>query len=206
MLYRYIQDGGPLLMWPIAVLSVVATLLVLERSFWWARYALRREPALRRDVLDARITSDAALVRSRDPVAEAAHWFRADPVRGRLMADRLVAESRRSIVLLQTIAALSTSLGLFGTVVGVSMSLDSMSVGKSDDVAHGLAVALYTTVAGLFNYLTCFLAATACRHFSEGLEEEVATVERIVRTHQARIHAPAAAPPAQPGLLAGGRA
>ncbi len=213
MLYRFMQDGGPI-MWPIAGLSCLATMFMFERIFYWVRYSLRRDRTLRRDVMDGRLTSDLELIRSRDPVAECAHWFRVDADRGRIMSDRVVGESRRWIGLLEGIAGLSTSLGLFGTVVGVSMSFDSMALGKSDDVAHGLSVALYTTVAGLINYLYCFTAASFFRHFSESLEDELDVVERMVKVQNRPAEArPAAAPiynvvaarPMEPQIVGGGR-
>lgn len=203
MLFQYMQDGGPLIMWPIAGLSVIATLFILERTSFWIRYAMRRDAVLRRDVMDGRPTADMRLMQSLDPVALAARWFRIDPDRGRLMADRAMAEGRRSIALLESIAGLSISLGLFGTVLGVSMSFDSMSGGKSDEVAHGLAVALYTTVAGLINYIVCFAAAALFRHFSDGLEEEMAIAEHTVRS----LESQSASPPAvQAQAVAGGAA
>lgn len=168
-------------MWPLAGLSWLATLVVLERAFYWARYAARRDPALRRDALDGRASADLALADSRDPVASVARWFRLDPARGRLLSERLGDESRRGIGVLEAIASLSTSLGLFGTVVGVSMSFDSMGGGKPDEVAHGLAVALYTTVAGLIVYLYCFVASAFFRHFSDRLEREMERLEEAGR-------------------------
>lgn len=172
MFYSYMVQGGPI-MWPIAALSWLATLVALERAFYWLRYALRRDAPLRRDVIDGRLSADVELSRSRDPVAEVARWFRLDRERGRLLADRLLRESRRGIPVLETIASLSTSLGLFGTVVGVSLSFDSMSGGRAEDVARGLSVALFTTVAGLIVYLYCFVASAFFRHFGDGLEAEL---------------------------------
>src|SRR5574341_796840 len=140
MFFHYMQEGGPQIMWPIAALSWLATLMIAERTWYWIRYALRRDRRLRGEALDGRASADLALAESRDPVAAVARWFRSDPDRGRLLAERLGDDSRRGIGILEAVASLSTSLGLFGTVVGVSMSFDSMALGKSEDVAHGLAV------------------------------------------------------------------
>ncbi|MBI2932075.1 MAG: MotA/TolQ/ExbB proton channel family protein [Planctomycetes bacterium] len=180
MFYTYVQEGGPAVMWPLAGLSWLATLFILERVFYWVRYSVRRNPRLRRDAVEGRLSAGPTVSSGHDPVAVITCWLRVEPERGRLLAERLVSESRRGVYLLECIAGLSTSLGLFGTVVGVSMSFDSMAAGKADDVAHGLSVALYTTVAGLIIYLACFVAAGFFRHFSEKLEDELDEVAAIV--------------------------
>jgi biopolymer transport protein ExbB len=51
-----------------------------------------------------------------------------------------------------TIASVATLLGLFGTIVGMIMSFDELAKGGRGDpavVAHGISVALLTTAAGL---------------------------------------------------------
>lgn len=177
MFYKYMQDGGPAVMWPIAALSVIATAVVLERLVYWLKIWFRRNLRLRHDVIEGRLSPQAALTQTRDPVVQAAYWMRSEPQRARIYVDRLSSESRRGIGLLEGIAGLSTSLGLFGTVLGVSMSFDSMSLGRADDVTHGLAVALYTTMAGLINYLYCFIAAGFFRSFGDNLDRDLELAE-----------------------------
>jgi biopolymer transport protein ExbB len=190
MVYQWIVKGGDL-MWPIVGLSVVALAIILERCFYWLRYAWRRDPALRRDVVDGRLSGDLSLMQSRDPVAEVAHWYRVDPLRGKLLADKLQTANRRGLGALETIASLSTSLGLFGTVVGVSLSFDSMASGDAEKVVYGLGVALFTTVLGLVVHLACLICAGFFQFFatevSNALDVAAACGEEAAR---ARAEAP----------------
>ena len=56
------------------------------------------------------------------------------------------------------LSQIATSLGLFGTVVGIAQSFfsrgSSLSLNAPEALASGLATALFTTVAGLSIFLT----------------------------------------------------
>jgi biopolymer transport protein ExbB/TolQ len=58
---------------------------------------------------------------------------------------------------IDSLAQLATSLGLFGTVLGISVSFfarsDELGLAAADVLASGLATALFTTVAGLVIFL-----------------------------------------------------
>ena len=172
MIYEWIKVGGPM-MWPILGFSFLGLAIILERIFFWMRYWFVSDPSLRRDVYDRRLSADMSLMRGRDPVAEVAHWFQFDPVRGRLMADRLLSDSRRGLGVLETLANLSTSLGLFGTVVGVSLSFRSMTTGDAGNVVYGLGVALFTTVLGLIVHLYCGVATSFFNWLSDRLKKQI---------------------------------
>jgi len=68
------------------------------------------------------------------------------------VADDLMLASQQKISYLALIGNVAPMLGLLGTVVGMVMSFDTiyrMEVPRPRDLAHGIAVALYTTVIGL---------------------------------------------------------
>lgn len=175
MFYEFMQQGGPAIMWPIAGLSFLATCFVFERLYFWAAWAARRDRALRGLALKAPRSADLEAQLARDPLAEALYWLRFEPAKGRELSWRLAGEVRRGLSVLENIATISTSLGLFGTVVGVSMSFDSMAKGNAASVAGGLSVALYTTVIGLIVYLWCYVALAFFRTWSDRVEETLET-------------------------------
>ena len=43
ILVKYFEAGGPI-MWPILVTAIVAVAVVGERTFWWWRESLKRDP------------------------------------------------------------------------------------------------------------------------------------------------------------------
>src|SRR6266568_1603954 len=43
ILVKYFEAGGPI-MWPILIIAIVAVAVVGERTFWWWRESLRRDP------------------------------------------------------------------------------------------------------------------------------------------------------------------
>jgi len=151
MLHELMEKGGATVTWPIAVLSVVATCVILERLYFWAGLALRRRPSLRRDARSAAPSPDLEARLSADPVAEALYWLRVRPSRGRVMASRLAAETHEGTDLLEKCGLLSIALGIFGSVVGLGMS-------GLDSAASDPSRLLTATLLGLGVALWCFLA------------------------------------------------
>lgn len=149
MVYAWMTQGGAL-MWPIFGLSVLGLMIILERAFYWIRHAWISDPA-----------------RRRGPVARIVAL---DPQAARREADRLLRSSRRGVGALEMIASLSTSLGLFGTVAGISMSFQSMGAGDTAKIVSGLGVALFTTVLGLVVHLYCAVLASLYGHLADRLE------------------------------------
>lgn len=165
MLYSWFVQGGPW-MWPILGLSVLGLMIVLERSFYWLRYAWVSDPIRRRAILLRRETAG----RERDPIARIAAL---EPLTARMEADRLLRAARRGVGALEVFASLSTSLGLFGTVVGVSLSFQAISSGNSGSVVYGLGVALFTTVLGLVVHLYCAVFASFFTFLADRFESGV---------------------------------
>lgn len=67
--------------------------------------------------------------------------------------ERQVSQLRKHLRILNAVATISPLLGLFGTVVGMIMCFNEIStgsaMGKSEQLAGGIGVALITTAAGL---------------------------------------------------------
>ncbi len=185
MILEWIQQGGPM-MWPIVGLSVLGTMVILERAFFWIRHAWRVDSE-RRDRLNIRrglpIEAD---VQSPDPVVRIASWLRLDQPRGQRLADEVIAEGARGVGALELFASISTTLGLFGTVIGVSLSFGAISSGDTETVLTGLSVALYTTVFGLLVHLYCGVFAAFFNFLHGRLEVSVLQMERPVLQEDSR--------------------
>ena len=71
--------------------------------------------------------------------------------------DRLAVEAQANLARIDRLSNLATSLGLFGTVIGIARSFfargEHLSLAAPEVLAGGLATALFTTVAGLAVFL-----------------------------------------------------
>lgn len=179
MMVEWIRQGG-VMMWPIMGLSLLGSMIILERSFFWIRHLWRRDLPRRDRLTVARVLPLEVDVQCSDPVVRVASWLRLDRPRGQRLADDVLSEGARGVGALELLASISTTLGLFGTVVGVSLSFGSISSGDTETVLTGLSVALYTTVFGLLVHLYCGVFA-AFFHFLQGrLEMSVMQAERPI--------------------------
>lgn len=159
MLSEVFHRGGPL-MWLLVPVSVVATAVVVERLLFWGALSLS---ALRHRGLAGRARRQELgdhdrerLGRIRDPLPYLLDRLRRSGHRGDLVSAGLETEVARAgsgVGLLQLLAEISTSVGLFGTVWGVTTLLPAYRGGDVKGVVDGLATALYTTVGGLTLFL-----------------------------------------------------
>ena len=133
MLSSYFDAGGPV-MYAVLGAWVVVLAGVLDR----ASYALGR--AVRRP---GRI----ALALAAEGDVSAA-WRRFDAERAR---------ASRGLERIDAVSQLATSIGLFGTVLGLARTFlargGELALAAPDVLAAGLSTALYTTVAGLVVFL-----------------------------------------------------
>ena len=179
MIMEWLRQGG-VMMWPIVGLSLVGSMIILERSCFWIRHLLRRDSRRRNRLTVQRVLPLEEDVESSDPVVRVASWLRLDRPRGQRLADEVLSEGARGVGALEHVASISTTLGLFGTVIGVSLSFGSISSGDTDSVLTGLSVALYTTVFGLLVHLYCGVFAAFFQFLQTRLELSVMQVERPV--------------------------
>lgn len=203
ILIKYFLAGGPI-MWPILVTAVVAVAVVGERTFWWWRESLRRNPkALERlfaalengDFPEAaRISKD-----SKDPVIRMIfhglnHYH--SSLQGALQVAAGVELQRagRFLVVMDTLVTLAPLLGLLGTVSGIFRTflvIGNQSVeGAMGEITGGIGEALIATMCGLaiailalipFNFFT---QKTARLQFE--LESAATNVEVMVQAAKQR--------------------
>ncbi len=173
-----LAEKGGIVMWPIAILSMFALAIILER-FWVLVLRADRimSKAFMREIeamLDkGEIEETVVACRKRDSMMSrvllAGLALRGAP-RG-IIREALEDEGRKEARELErylgglaAIAGVSPLLGLLGTVFGmieIFQKIESNPVGKFESLAGGIYVALYTTAAGLVVAIPTYLAYRA---------------------------------------------
>lgn len=154
----HFERGGPL-MWPLLVLSILSSGLVLERLWFFRGEIVSAALGWRRSgdrlaVSDPARSSWAQYRRSSDVVARVlATWSVSGPVAAKVEGEEALARAAQGLGALETLTQLSTNLGLLGTVVGVLGVFPHYLAGDRLGVVANLSVALYTTVGGLVIFL-----------------------------------------------------
>jgi biopolymer transport protein ExbB/TolQ len=184
MFYPYIVEAGLIWMLPIVFLSFFATAFVMERIFYWLKtlcYAWNRSKILKL-FFQVPFSKQAGLLlcyRSHDAVCQALYEFlqsyenmKLDIAERRaiLFAEEKVEMSRQFLDWLSLIANISGTLGLMGTVVGISLSFKTMASEDSKGMALSLATALYTTVGGIILFLIAYLGLFLFQKLSNQLD------------------------------------
>jgi len=150
MFYEEFQIGGPV-MYVLFGLWVLLAAFVLERGFFWLLRPLTRP--------------------RRAPAGPTARARFIETVR---------EEATRHTDRIDGLAQMATSLGLFGTVLGIARSFfargDDLSLAAPDVLAAGLATALFTTVAGIAIFI---IGQTAILIFDWFAEREIATARAL---------------------------
>ena len=133
MFAEYFEEGGPV-MYAVLAAWVLVLAGVLDRLIYAGGRVARRP-----------------LRAAEGFIAEG----RLDAARVTLELERLRAE--RGLARIDAFSQLATSLGLFGTVLGIAQSFFArgaeLGLAAPEVLASGLATALYTTVAGLAVFL-----------------------------------------------------
>ena len=154
------HKGGPI-MYPIAVVTVVAVCIFVERVFWWVRFATKRSTKQLDEVYEKLEAGDLAQAiahsaSSGDPVVRMIHHglnHRHTSMQGALevAAGQELRDAGRYLSAMDTIVTLAPLLGLLGTVTGIMGSFTS--IGSSElaveKVTGGIGEALIATAAGL---------------------------------------------------------
>ncbi len=160
ILADYFEKGGPV-MWPILLTALVAVAVVGERTFWWWRESLRRDPATLEKLFAALENGDfpeaARLANnSPDPILRMVyhglnHYH--SSLQGALQVAAGVELQRagRFLVVMDTLVTLAPLLGLLGTVSGLFKTF--LSIGGEElaikSVTGGVGEALIATMCGL---------------------------------------------------------
>jgi biopolymer transport protein ExbB len=154
------HKGGPI-MYPIAVVTLVATCIFVERVFWWLRFSAKRSIKQLDEVYETLEKGDLAKAialsaKSGDPVVRMIHHglnHRHTSMQGALevAAGQELRDAGRYLSAMDTIVTLAPLLGLLGTVTGIMGSFTS--IGSSElaveKVTGGIGEALIATAAGL---------------------------------------------------------
>ncbi len=187
--------GGPV-MWPILLTATVAVAVVGERSFWWWRESLKRDPEKLEKIFAALENGDfkeatAQANGSEDPVVRVI-WHGLNHFHSSLQGALQVAagielqKAGRFLTVMDTLVTLAPLLGLLGTVTGIMGSFNSIGSAELavEKVTGGIGEALIATACGLaiaivalipFNYFT---GKTARLQFE--LESAATNVEVMV--------------------------
>lgn len=193
MIYKFLVDGG-FWMIPILGVSVVAVMFTLERAWFWLGLWLRRDLRLRRRLLRGEPLAPGT--RTTDPHAMVLMDLTAHPADPDLALDRarmLVRDSKAHLKVLNITSSLGSSLGLFGTVVGMSTSFGGVGLSNPGAIVVGLQTALNTTVLGLIVYLMAYVAhaifAQASQNLMQDLEEDLNETRRALEARRGRVAA-----------------
>ncbi len=165
-LFETIIAGGPVMI-PIGICSVIALAFGLERMVLLRRrrvipkdFVTRFIEHLEQSMLD-RKSALKLCEENGSPVAEVfAHgvrkWGKPSVEVEQAIIDggeRQVGQLRKHLRILNAVATVSPLLGLFGTVIGMMMCFNqiasSSAMGKAEQLAGGIGVALITTAGGL---------------------------------------------------------
>jgi biopolymer transport protein ExbB len=159
--------AGGVIMWPIAACSVIAFTFALERLV-----VLRRRRVIPRDFVrrflqnleQGELDRDSAsqlCEQNGSPMAEVflhgvRKWGKPSVEVEQAIIDggeRQIGHLRKNLRILNAVATLTPLLGLLGTVIGMILCFNqiatSSAMGKSEQLAGGIGVALLTTAFGL---------------------------------------------------------
>ncbi len=178
----FFRDGGAL-MYPILLCSVVALGIALERYLQLRRgrvlpKAVRAAVA---EVCQGRAAAVSEQIAEADApgarVLAAGLRRRGHPVTDveKAMEDQLHREGerlRRNLRGVTLMASLSPLLGLLGTVLGIAQAfqvVEQAGLGKPENLAAGIKVALYTTIFGLCVAIPALLIAAHLQGRVRGL-------------------------------------
>lgn len=164
-------------MWPLLILSVIATIIIFERAIYFAmrRYRVSKALAAIREARD----SGGQLPTSKNPLIQVASAYLGGLDQGNehvqnvtaREASRLLNRHERGLRLLATIGNISPLIGLLGTVwgmVGAFANIAALGDNVSpSDLAGGIWTGLLTTVAGL---VVAIPAITMTRFFESRID------------------------------------
>jgi len=160
-MWELFHQGGPV-MYPLLACSVIALAVVADRTLFWLKLGLHRNPSLVDEVLELSREGDWQAVKqktmgNRDYVIKILvsgilhREFSMIKAMEAAAADE-IQRMRRFMGVLDTMITVAPLLGIFGTVLGIISSFDILGAAGIDhprEVTSGIAQALITTAAGL---------------------------------------------------------
>ena len=186
-MWHIFDKGGPV-MYPLLACSIIALSVVIERTIFWFRLGLRRQPSLVDEVLELSRQGDWESIRNK--TLHAKDYMIKILVSGILhrefsmikameaaAADE-IKHMRRFMDVLDTMITVAPLLGIFGTVLGIISSfeaLGSAGIEHPQDVTIGIAQALITTAAGLG---IAILSVFPYNYFNSRVENAAVQIEK----------------------------
>ncbi len=185
--WELFEQGG-IIMYPLAVCSILALAISLERAF-----ALRRNRIIRPEIVSVidniQGPEDIGLALSvcRQYEGPFSNVMRAGLDNRDLPLDEIresivdqgrqeMGHLQKGLVILETVAGVSPLLGLLGTVLGmikVFQQISEVGVGQGNLMAGGIAEAILTTAAGLFIAIPALVCFNFFSHRAENLILEI---------------------------------
>lgn len=188
--------GGPI-MWPLLVISLIASTVVLERLFFTFRERMRRdEKAVDRILGDVAAGQFESAIRhgqgSRDYVARVLTYAMVHREQSHVNAllrgaNRELKRFNRGLSILDTVITLAPLLGLLGTVTGMIRSfslLGGQELGAPTAITGGIAEALIATAFGL---MVAIIALIPFNYLNTALEEARHQIEDAASQFDASI-------------------
>ncbi|MFA6471387.1 MAG: MotA/TolQ/ExbB proton channel family protein [Candidatus Latescibacterota bacterium] len=178
-LLKYINDGGPAIMWPLVIMFILAVAITIWRLVV-ILIALFNTRSLFRKVYIALQNKENGLEKASEICAgtpgPAASIIHAGLSRAHLGVEHVEKEVQNAgavemaflengLVWLATIANIAPLLGFFGTVVGMIMAFQSIAAAGDVEptvVATGISIALITTAGGLIVAMPTQIAYNLC--------------------------------------------
>lgn len=183
-------ERGGIMMYPLALASLIALALVIERAF-----ALRKRKILIPEILavvkNFSSLNDIELAKSMcakydSPFSNIVnlsldnHQLPAPQLREMLEDEgrQEVRTLNKGLVALETIAAIAPLMGLLGTVIGMVHVFDvikDQGIGQTAALSGGISEALLTTVSGLFVGIPVLIAYY---YFASKAEDLILDIEK----------------------------
>lgn len=174
-----IFQAGGIVMWPLALFSLIAIALSVERIVFWTRINRNQRKIVKQILATYRRTPvDVFAILRRNihlPISriflEALELEKASPSQFRLALESATQAElpilKRFNTVFQTIIAVSPLLGLLGTILGLIRSFDAIEIGgigsNAEAVTGGISEALVSTAAGMVVAIFTLLFANLFR-------------------------------------------
>lgn len=161
-LFELFRDGG-MIMYPLLLCSIIVWAVAIEKIYFLKQIRTQLEVLFERSELlikENKLNEAKGLTHNIHPIIQGPYMSLFEQSSSKQMADERLSRRlnegnqglRRYLWLLGTISSSAPFIGLFGTVVGIIKSFDSISkAGKSGFaiVAGDLSEALVATAAGI---------------------------------------------------------
>ncbi len=192
---------GGIIMWPLLVLSLVASVVVIERAIWWKSVRRARDQRLLAQTYAALTTGDedtalSLAQGSADPrlrvIAYGLEHVEIDiSIAAEVRAEEELKSARRFISVMDTVITIAPLLGLLGTVTGIMHSFKF--VGADQDLAvtkvsGGIGEALIATAFGLGIAIVTLVPFNFLGNYAEELRAELDAVGKNLRLLVEKFH------------------